>query len=164
MTNLRRLYVYTLVDLRDGKVFNVGKGLGDRIHQHEKDCRADRVLNGPKHRLVADIIASGATVHARKVKVRLTEGEAIDAEKALIRSIGIRNLTNVFAGQNSVNSQLVEVTKIRCAQCRQTIELGRRVGYLDPDWLSAEMEYREISSKNTAPVLRSGCLKNNQAI
>ncbi len=44
-----------------------------------------------------------------------------------------------------MNSQLVEVTKIRCAQCRQTIELGRRVGYLDPDWLSAEMEYREIS-------------------
>lgn len=143
----RRFYVYTLTDPRNGEVFYVGKGCGVRMLQHEKDCRAGRVQNGRKHKRIADIIAAGTSVLAEKIKIDLTEGQALDAEKELIRSIGIRKLTNVFAGQDSIESQLIEVTKIRYAQCMQTIELADRGADVDPAWLAAEKGWRETCER-----------------
>lgn len=139
MQNERRFYVYTLTDPRNGEVFYVGKGCGRRMHQHEKDCRAGRVLNGRKHQRIAEVVASGHQVIAAKVQTGLSEGEALDAEKALIRSIGIRNLTNIFAGQDSVESQLIELTKIRYRQCRATIVAAFQGEPIDRDWLAAEL-------------------------
>ena len=139
MQNDRRFYVYTLTDPRNGEVFYVGKGCGYRMHQHEKDCSAGRVLNGRKHQRIADIVAAGYRVVAAKVQAGLTEGEALDAEKALIRAIGIRNLTNVFAGQDSVESQLIELTKIRYRQCRATIAAALNGAAVERAWLVAEV-------------------------
>jgi hypothetical protein len=141
MQNERRFYVYTLADSRTDEVFYVGKGCGSRMHQHEKDCRAGRVFNGRKHQRIAEVVSAGATVVASKVQTGLTEGEALDAEKAMIRSIGIRNLTNISAGERSVETRLIELTKIRYRQCIETIAAALRGEPVDRSWAQAEVQW-----------------------
>jgi hypothetical protein len=41
-------YVYELIDPRDGKVFYVGKGKGERAWQHEIDVRRGDQGRNPK--------------------------------------------------------------------------------------------------------------------
>lgn len=157
VTEDRRFYVYTLADSRDGEVFYVGKGCGQRMYQHEKDCRAGRVVNGDKHAKISAIIRAGAAVVAQKVHDGLTESEALDAERALIRSIGIRRLTNVMPGQESIDSQMIELTKIRYSQCTKTIALAADGHPVCDDWLAAEIGWkaaceRILTSRGVAPV------------
>jgi hypothetical protein len=78
---------------------------------------------------------------ASKVQTGLTEGEALDAEKAMIRSIGIRNLTNISAGERSVETRLIELTKIRYRQCIETIAAALRGEPVDRSWAQAEVQW-----------------------
>lgn len=41
-------YVYVLVDPRDGAIFYVGKGLGDRMFNHNRCAQASRERGHPK--------------------------------------------------------------------------------------------------------------------
>ena len=93
-----RFYVYTLTDPRDGQVFYVGKGCGNRRFQHERDCRNGRVTNAAKHLRIQSVLNSGGAVVPTVVHSRLTEPEAISAERRLIREIGFANLTNILPG------------------------------------------------------------------
>jgi hypothetical protein len=89
-------YVYTLTDPRDGAVFYVGKGKNDRLHHHERD--ALKGAQGRKCERIRDIAMEGMRVEASIVQRFADEGDAYDAEIALIASFGRDQLTNIMAG------------------------------------------------------------------
>jgi hypothetical protein len=90
-------YVYELVDPRDGKVFYIGKGQGERAWRHESDVRAGTVGNNWNrfHKIKA-IIASDLAVEVRIVKEFDVESEAYNFEMILISSTP--GLTNISSG------------------------------------------------------------------
>lgn len=98
-------YVYTLA-YPDGRVFYVGKGQGDRIHQHEKEARqycnpqAIRYLpkESAKVRVIKEIWASGGKVVKAKVFETDEEEEANAYEKQFIAQCDKRYLTNLTKG------------------------------------------------------------------
>src|SRR5690348_9647048 len=59
-------YVYQLIDPRDGAVFYVGKGSGDRMFQHVRDAKRGRVSNEAKTRRILDILEGGVEPISRK--------------------------------------------------------------------------------------------------
>ena len=91
-------YVYLYVDPRDGKVFYIGKGKGERCLDHlfEDD-------DHPKVRRIRDIFAAGLEprieILAHGMK---TAKEAYLVEAAAIDLIGLRELTNRVPGHNSL--------------------------------------------------------------
>ena len=87
-------YVYLLIDPRDGKVFYVGKGKGDRCFQHShKDDGVD------KARKLAEIDAAGLTPQVDIIRHGLeNEAEAYLVESAVIDAFGLTNLTNIAPG------------------------------------------------------------------
>lgn len=89
-------YVYELIDPRDGAVFYVGKGQGDRAQSHEKEAK--KGSNSAKCRKIRDIIASGFTPEIAIVKRFCGEKEAFAFEIGRIRARGLENLTNVRPG------------------------------------------------------------------
>lgn len=111
-----KFYIYTLSDPRDGEIFYVGKGCGDRLSQHEKDCRNGRVNNAHKHLRIQSIIGSGHRVQTEIVQSGLTEPESFSAERRLIQQIGFANLTNVSPG---------EYTAIEKSKAIAQVALGR---------------------------------------
>lgn len=93
-----QFYVYTLADPRDGNVFYVGKGQGNRCYHHEREAR-----NGAYSRKcdrIREIIAAGHAVAVTKVAHFAVEADAYAAEKTLIAEIGLTKLTNVMPGGN----------------------------------------------------------------
>jgi hypothetical protein len=92
-------YVYTLTDPRDGSVFYVGKGCGDRMHHHLREFRAGRILNGDKFARIADICAAGCEPVAEVIWAHLSEDDAIRLERKSIAEYGLDKLTNIAPGQ-----------------------------------------------------------------
>jgi uncharacterized protein len=72
-----RFYVYTLTDPRDGSVFYVGKGCGDRMHHHLREFRAGRIVNGDKFARIGEIVAEGLEPVAEVAWAHLSEDDAI---------------------------------------------------------------------------------------
>lgn len=89
-------YVYELIDPRDSKPFYVGKGKGDRVHQHEKDAKAGATLG--RFDRINEIWAAGFKVEKRIVARFEDEEAAYAAESARIAEIGRENLTNWTRG------------------------------------------------------------------
>jgi hypothetical protein len=92
-------YVYVLIDPRDGSVFYVGKGCGDRMHHHLREFRAGRVLNGDKFARIGEIVAGGLEPIADVAWAHLSEDEAIRLERKTIAEYGLDRLTNIAPGQ-----------------------------------------------------------------
>ena len=89
-------YVYELVDPRDGKPFYIGKGKGERMHQHERE--AARGVYSRKCERIREIVAAGMKVEKSVLARYAIETDAYDAERLLIEQIGLENLTNVVPG------------------------------------------------------------------
>jgi len=92
-----KYYVYILVDPRDERIFYVGKGIGNRVFDHEKE-----IVSSPKNDLINDILSHGLTVKKYIVHSGLKESEAYVAETVLnkfLRFMGY-NLTNL---QTAIN-------------------------------------------------------------
>lgn len=89
-----KYYVYTLTDPRDGAVFYVGKGSGNRIDAHEAEARAKTfyVVNSPKCERIRAIEAAGLKVVKAKVALFVDEAPAYAYESRLIETLP--NLTN----------------------------------------------------------------------
>jgi len=91
-------YVYLYVDPRDGKVFYIGKGKGERCLDHlfEDD-------DHPKVKRIRDIFAAGLEplieILAHGMR---TEQEAYNIEAAAIGLLGLENLTNRVVGKDSL--------------------------------------------------------------
>lgn len=92
----RRFYVYTLSDPRNGQTFYVGKGQRDRLMHHEREAR--RGIHSRKCQRIREIWESGFEVQRAIVARFEVSAEAYEAERALIESIGLANLTNVLPG------------------------------------------------------------------
>jgi hypothetical protein len=91
-------YVYLYVDPRDGKVFYIGKGKGERCldHLYEDD-------DHPKAQRIRDIFAAGLEPRIEMLAHGLrTEQEAYNIEAAAIGLLGLDNLTNRVVGKDSL--------------------------------------------------------------
>lgn len=91
-------YVYLYVDPRDGKVFYIGKGKGERCLDHlfEDDDQ-------PKVKRIREIFAAGLEPRIEMLAHGLrTEQEAYNIEAAAIGLLGLENLTNRVVGKDSL--------------------------------------------------------------
>ncbi len=89
-------YVYTLTDPRDGTVFYVGKGKGNRLEHHERD--AARGVRSRKCDQIRAIQGAGCSVRRDIVRRFKDEADAFAEEIRLIAEIGLDRLTNVLPG------------------------------------------------------------------
>lgn len=90
-------YVYAYVDPRNGEIFYIGKGKGDRAFYHLDDCGETR-----KVVLIREIKAAGSTPQIHILVHGLTEKEALRIEAVCIDTIGFSKLTNLVSGHSSV--------------------------------------------------------------
>lgn len=97
----RRFYVYHLIDPRDGSVFYVGKGTGNRVSQHVRNAVRGRVDNAPKHKRIMQIIRSGHAVIERVVADKMTERAAFQIERQMIAEMRECGITNISGGSVS---------------------------------------------------------------
>ncbi len=91
-------YVYLYLDPRDGKVFYIGKGKGERCLDHlfEDD-------DHPKVKCIREIFAAGLEPRIEMLAHGLrTEQEAYNIESAAIGLLGLENLTNRVVGKDSL--------------------------------------------------------------
>ena len=99
---IRKYYVYRLIDPRNLQTFYVGKGCGDRVFQHAKGVMSKIALDvdedkmSLKEKLIAEIIGAGKGVIAIIHRRGLTNNEALEVEAALIDAYP--GLTNIQHG------------------------------------------------------------------
>lgn len=90
-------YVYELSDPRDCIAFYVGKGQGNRIHQHVNEVRRGKTINSAKCKKIKSILDAGFQVRETIVEWFDSETDALQAEAELIEQHGLENLTNVYS-------------------------------------------------------------------
>lgn len=93
-----RWYVYVLKDPRDGSLFYIGKGAGQRDSKHEKDALNPETVCSKKINKIRDIQAANLEVRKERVAFFWDEQAAYDHETDLIEETGLANLTNVLPG------------------------------------------------------------------
>lgn len=94
-------YVYLLTDPRNGKVFYVGKGKGNRINNHLIGALETDIQETEKIKTIREIQKAKKEVGLFVLRHGLTEKESYEVECALIDFIGIENLTNIVQGHYS---------------------------------------------------------------
>lgn len=104
VADVLRYYVYPLRDPRDGRVFYVGKGIGDRINAHVREAGADLASERAKIRAINEIAASGQPVDLLFLRTGIEdEHTAFIVEQAVIDAIHAdhHSLTNLVRGHHS---------------------------------------------------------------
>ncbi len=99
-----RYYVYALRDPRDGKVFYVGKGIGDRINAHAREASEDPESHVAKLRRINDIEAAGRDVDLVFLRSGIEdESDAFMVEQSVIDAFAADGhaLTNLVRGHHS---------------------------------------------------------------
>lgn len=109
-------YVYELIDPRDGSVFYVGKGKGNRIASHEAMARKGRIDNPAKYARIREIWDAGLEVERRYVRRGLTETEAFALERQMIDAVD--GLTNIVGGCRSKEEVVRDRGKAMLAQLK----------------------------------------------
>lgn len=95
-----KFYVYTLSypPQMGGAVFYIGKGSGNRMHEHEKHARKELAYNPGSYETIRSIIERGEHVVATKVFETDNECEAYQEEARAMLRYGMENLTNRRSG------------------------------------------------------------------
>lgn len=90
-------YVYHLC-YSNGRPFYVGKGVGNRMYQHEKEAIQGKGSNTYKCGVIRKILAKSERICYRVVFVTPEESEAYEYEIQEIARIGYKKLTNLTLG------------------------------------------------------------------
>lgn len=122
-------YVYSLVDPRDGKIFYIGKGQGNRVFQHSEAALQE---NGESLKLVLirEIIASGRRVVHYILRHNLSEKEAFQIESVLIDLLTYPKfniesvLTNIVSGYHQWDEGIKAVEEISAIYDCETIKVN----------------------------------------
>ena len=107
-----RYYVYALRDPRDGRVFYVGKGIGDRINAHLREAGKDPESERAKLRTINDIEAAGLEVDLLFLRTGIEdEPTAFVVEQAVIDAFAADGhaLTNLVRGHHSGSEGLASL-------------------------------------------------------
>lgn len=119
-----RYYVYALRDPRDGRVFYVGKGIGDRINAHAREAGTDPESERAKLRTITEIEATGREVDLLFLRTGIQdEATAFIVEQAVIDAFAADGhpLTNLVRGHHSGSEGLARlqavVARHRAAPC-----------------------------------------------
>ena len=123
-------YVYALRDpLEDGRIFYIGKGIGDRAYAHARHAKlVDSSKTSAQLKLtrIREIHAAGFDVEVELIRHNLTnEAEAFEVEAAVIDVLKIAGieLANVVAGQGTERGwQPLE--EIMAEYAAQPVEIG----------------------------------------
>ena len=108
---LNGFYVYALVDPRNGKVFYIGKGTGNRVFSHEAESRKSHKTEKKKLQKIREIENDGFGVERLIINWGLSEREAFAAEATLINLLNCMpdvKLANEVAGHHVYESLTVE--------------------------------------------------------
>lgn len=107
-------YVYMLVDPRDGKVFYIGKGKGNRVFQHIEDAKKYTSISTNKFNTIRGILASGKVEHMIVCHGLKEEQEAYRIECVLIDAFNYMGagLTNAVLGHHSSQSGIMTTDEI----------------------------------------------------
>ena len=95
-----KYYVYLLQDPRDNYVFYVGKGVGNRVFQHQAGNLIDAEASD-KISKINEIKTQGHSVKHQIIRHGLSEEVAFEIEASLIDFIGMKNLLNLQSGHYS---------------------------------------------------------------
>jgi len=104
-------YVYELVDPRTNSVFYVGKGKGERVHQHERE--AAKGICSEKTNRINEILSFGLEIGKRKIAYFWSEQDAYDYEAEVIAQYGLDNLTNAIPGGGSPAKRVKVIKEYR---------------------------------------------------
>lgn len=91
-------YTYLLVDPRDGGIFYVGKGTGERLRSHVRQVKRGRTDNGPKCLRIQRILRDDREVVEWVFSVHSRERDALAVERELIHQLREHGLTNIASG------------------------------------------------------------------
>jgi hypothetical protein len=142
-------YVYALRDPRDGEVFYVGKGKGERILQHVTEAGKNPMSEKAKLKRIKDIESKGFEVEHLFLRTGLkTEDVAFAIEQAVIdaflanraTSDGVSKLTNLVAGHEhqelglaSLDTVLAKHRKTKTPQIQEPILVLKLNRLWEPD-------------------------------
>jgi len=122
-------YVYLLTDPRNGQIFYVGKGNGNRVFAHVNDA-----INNPeetdKLTRIRNIREAGLEVHYDILRHGLTEKEAFEVEAAMIDYL--TQLTNLKIGQASTGRGRMTVPEILAVYDSQPVVIHEPVLLITP--------------------------------
>ncbi len=146
-------YVYALIDPRDGRIFYIGKGCGNRVFQH---CMAaiQEEEDSLKLNLIREIIASGEEVGHYILRHKLSEHEAFQIESVLIdfltydRFNTSRVLTNIVCGHHQWDEGIKTVNEIEALYNCEKIKINARQPMKSNDSSSSQQRFILLVSLN----------------
>jgi hypothetical protein len=116
-----KYYVYFLKDPRNGQVFYVGKGRGNRIFNHV-ECALETEYSTDKIDLIKDITENGYSVAHFILRHGLDENVAFEVEAALIDFVGLSNLSNLQGGHYSSDYSIKSTNEIIAMYSSQELD------------------------------------------
>lgn len=112
-------YVYALTDPRDGRIFYIGKGKGNRLFQHIRDASSSYGDDSSlKLDIIREIVAAGLGPGYYIIRHNLSEEEAFLVESTLIDVLTYpgfnteRVLANIVAGHHQWDEGIKSVEEI----------------------------------------------------
>ena len=98
VANALKAYVYVYIDPRNGEIFYIGKGRGNRLFAHLGDLsETDKTIK------ISDIKASGKEPQIDILRYGLSDSEAELVEASAIDLIGKFRLTNKMSGHHKAS-------------------------------------------------------------
>lgn len=154
-------YVYILKDPRNGQIFYVGKGNGNRVFAH-----VNAAINSPKEtdklERIRKIRKSGRDVQYDILRHGLTEKEAFEVEASMIDYINPSKLTNASIGFDSMNRGRMTIPEIIATYDPQPIIIKEPVLLITP----RKLYKRNMSAEDLYDITRGNWViseKRNKA-
>ena len=116
-------YVYLLADPTTGKPFYVGKGMGNRMFQHEQEAIDMPQRNTAKLQQIRRITAAGNAVQYKVLRHGLTMAEAAEVESAMIDYVCLENLVNKQSGHRADKRGLMTIPEIIAQYATEPAEI-----------------------------------------